>query len=128
MRRSPWSRSLQGAFLRHLPVVADGNVVGVTARGDLRGPEHFHGAALQPKPTDMAFPHRHPGYSVLFIDPKDNRANNTWAKETFAALVPFTRHGAYSNYMADDDLLSGVKRALAESSAAAGATTDRALA
>jgi FAD/FMN-containing dehydrogenase len=77
--------------------------------------EHFHGAALQPKPTDMAFPHRDPGYSVLIIaqwsDPKDNAKNITWAKETFAALEPFTRHGVYSNYMADDEQLTGVKRA-----------------
>ena len=80
--------------------------------------EHFHGAALRPKPTDMAFPHRDPGYSVLIIaqwsDPKDNTPNIAWAKETFAALEPFTCHGAYSNYMADDEPLSGVKRAFAE--------------
>ena len=80
--------------------------------------EHFHGVALRPKPTDMAFPHRDPGYSVLIIaqwsDPKDNTQNIAWAKETFAALEPFTRHGAYSNYMADDEPLAGVKRAFAE--------------
>ena len=80
--------------------------------------EHFHGAALRPKPTDMAFPHRHPGYSILIIaqwtDLKDNTPNIAWAKETFAALQPFTRHGAYSNYMADDEPLSGIKRAFAE--------------
>ena len=80
--------------------------------------EHFHGAALQPKPTDMAFPHRDPGYSVLIIaqwsDPKDNTPNIAWAKETFAALEPFTRQGAYSNYMADDEPLSAIKRAFAE--------------
>jgi FAD/FMN-containing dehydrogenase len=80
--------------------------------------EHFHGMALQPKPTDMAFPHRDPGYSVLIIaqwsDPKDNAQNIAWAKETFVALEPFTRYGAYSNYMADDEPLSGIKRAFAE--------------
>jgi FAD/FMN-containing dehydrogenase len=80
--------------------------------------EHFHGAALQPKPTDMAFPHRNPGYSVLIIaqwsDPNDNTPNIAWAKETFAALEPFTRRGAYSNYMADDEPLSGIKRAFGE--------------
>jgi FAD/FMN-containing dehydrogenase len=79
--------------------------------------EHFHGAALQPKPTDMAFPHRDPGYSILIIaqwsDPKDNAANIAWAKDTLAALEPFTSHGAYSNYMADDEPLSGVKHAFA---------------
>ena len=53
--------------------------------------------------------------SVLIIaqwsDPKDNAQNIAWAKETFAALEPFTRHGGYSNYMADDEPLAGVKRA-----------------
>ena len=77
--------------------------------------EHFHGAALQPKPTDMAFPHRDPGYSVLIIaqwsDPEDSAVNIAWAKETFTALEPFSRDGAYSNYMADDEPLSGVMRA-----------------
>jgi FAD/FMN-containing dehydrogenase len=80
--------------------------------------ENFHGVALKPRPTDTAFPHRDPGYSVLIIaqwsDPKDNAQNIAWAKETFAALEPFTRHGAYSNYMADDEPLSGVKRAFGE--------------
>jgi FAD/FMN-containing dehydrogenase len=80
--------------------------------------EHFHGAALRPKSTDMAFPHRDPGYSVLIIaqwsDPNDSPPNIAWAKETFAVLEPFTRHGAYSNYMADDEPLSGVMRAFAE--------------
>jgi FAD/FMN-containing dehydrogenase len=80
--------------------------------------EHFHGAALKPKPADTAFPHRDPGYSVLIIsqwtDPKDNARNIAWAKNTFAALQPFTRQGAYSNYMAGDEPLSGVKHAFAE--------------
>ena len=80
--------------------------------------EHFHGAALQPKPTDTAFPHRDPGYGVLIIaqwsDPKDNARNIAWAKETFAALEPFARNAAYSNYLADDEPLTGVKRAFAE--------------
>jgi FAD/FMN-containing dehydrogenase len=79
--------------------------------------EHIHGAALRPRSTDMAFPHRDPGYSVLIIaqwsDPGDSARNIAWAKETFAALAPFTRHGAYSNYMADDEKLDGVKRAFA---------------
>jgi FAD/FMN-containing dehydrogenase len=73
---------------------------------------------LRPKPTDTAFPHRDPGYSVLIIaqwlDPKDDPQNIAWAKETFAMLEAFTRHGAYSNYMADDEPLAGVKRAFAE--------------
>jgi FAD/FMN-containing dehydrogenase len=80
--------------------------------------EHLHGVALQPQPTDTAFPHRDRGYSVLIIaqwsDPKDNGQNIDWAKETFTALEPFTRRGAYSNYLADDEPLAGVKRAFTE--------------
>jgi FAD/FMN-containing dehydrogenase len=80
--------------------------------------EHFHGVALRPKPTDTAFPHRDPGYSVLIIaqwsDPAENGKNIAWAKESFAAMEPFTRQGAYSNYMTDDEALAGIKRAFAE--------------
>jgi len=49
-----------------------------------------------------------------WADPEDNMRNIAWARETFAALQPFTRQGAYSNYMADDEPLSGVKRAFAD--------------
>ena len=80
--------------------------------------EHFHGVALQRRPTDTAFPHRDPGYSILIIaqwsNPRDTAQNIAWAKETSAALAPFIRHGAYSNYMADDERLAGVKRAYGE--------------
>jgi len=80
--------------------------------------EHFHGAALRRASTDTAFPHRAPGYSVLIIaqwaDPTESEANIRWAKETFAALEPLTGDGAYSNYMDDDEPLSGVKRAFGE--------------
>jgi len=99
------------------------NLVGVLCEQFARCPspmsklilEHIHGAALTPKPSDTAFPHRDPGYSVLIIaqwsDPRENTANMAWAKETFTALEPFALRGAYSNYMADDERLSGIKRA-----------------
>ena len=80
--------------------------------------EHFHGAALRPKASDTALPHRDAGYSVLIIaqwrDPADNERNTTWAKETFALLEPFTRRGVYSNYMADDESQARVEQAYGE--------------
>ena len=80
--------------------------------------EHFHGAAVRPKPSDTAFPHRDAGYSVLIIaqwrDAADNERNITWAKETFALLEPFTRRSVYSNYMGDDEGLTRVRLAYGE--------------
>ena len=80
--------------------------------------EHFHGAAVRPKPRDTAFPHRDAGYSVLIIaqwrDAADNERNITWAKETFALLEPFTRRSVYSNYMGDDEGLTRVRLAYGE--------------
>ena len=80
--------------------------------------EHFHGAALRPKASDTALPHRDAGYSVLIIaqwrDPEDNERNSAWANETFALLEPFARGGAYSNYMAADESEARVKLAYGE--------------
>jgi FAD/FMN-containing dehydrogenase len=77
--------------------------------------EHMHGAVLHPRPSDTAFPHRTPGYSVLIIaqwrEPEDSERNIAWAKETYAALEPFLRRGVYSNYMSDDENLARVELA-----------------
>lgn len=74
---------------------------------------HVHGAALRPRPTDMAFPHRDPGYSVLIIaqwrEPEESERNIAWAKETYALLEPFLRPGVYSNYLSGDESLARLK-------------------
>ena len=80
--------------------------------------EHFHGAALRPEPSDMAFPHRNAGYSILIIsqwqDSEHNEQNIAWAKETYDRLAPYTQEGAYSNYMDDDESMARVRQAFGD--------------
>lgn len=80
--------------------------------------EHFHGAALRPKPSAMAFPHRDAGYSILIItqwtNPADNDRNIAWARQTYNLLVPHSREGAYSNYMDDDESTARVRQAFGD--------------
>ncbi len=80
--------------------------------------EHFHGAAMVPDPSAMAFPHRGAGYSILIIslwrEHEHNQANIAWARETFDRLAPYSRDIAYSNYMDDDEGLARVKQAFGD--------------
>ena len=69
--------------------------------------ERPHGAALEPSPTDTAFPHRSPGYSVLILgqwtDASQSDAIVEWVRNTFDLLGPHSEPGAYSNYLNDDE-------------------------
>jgi FAD/FMN-containing dehydrogenase len=69
--------------------------------------EDFHGAVTRVDPTSTAFPHRQPGFNLLVISswrhPSDTDAGIAWARDTFAALVPYTANRAYTNYLAADD-------------------------
>jgi FAD/FMN-containing dehydrogenase len=69
--------------------------------------EHFHGMVTHIPATATAYPHREPGYNLVLIaewlDPKDDEANITWARDTFAALAPHMAESAYVNYLGDDD-------------------------
>jgi FAD/FMN-containing dehydrogenase len=69
--------------------------------------EHFHGLVTRIPATDTAYPHREPGYNLVmtgqWLDPAEDEANITWAKETFAALAPHMADAAYVNYLGDDD-------------------------
>ena len=80
--------------------------------------EHFHGAALRQEPSAMAFPHRDEGYSILIItqwtDPADNDRNIGWARETYDLLSPYSREGAYTNYMDDDESMARVRLAFGD--------------
>ena len=80
--------------------------------------EHFHGAALRPDPSAMAFPHRSAGYSILIIsqwrDGEQNEPNIAWARETYDRLAPYSRNGAYSNYMDDDESMARVSQAFGD--------------
>jgi FAD/FMN-containing dehydrogenase len=75
--------------------------------------EHLHGAAARVDPAATAFPHRAEGYSVLVLaqwaEAKDTEANLAWARETFAALDPYTADRRYVNYLSHDE--DGASRA-----------------
>ena len=70
--------------------------------------EHFHGLVTRIPATATAYPHRQPGYNLVltaeWLDPADDQANISWAKETFAALTPHMADAAYVNYLDTDDL------------------------
>jgi len=76
--------------------------------------EHFHGAAVRRAPDATSFPHRREGYSILIIaqwqDKEVSEANIAWARETYERLRPHAGHGAYSNYMGDDEAVARVKQ------------------
>src|SRR5215212_4484240 len=69
--------------------------------------EDFHGAVTRVDPTSTAYPHRQAGFNLLVIsswrDASDTDAGIAWARDTFAALAPYTAERAYTNYLAADD-------------------------
>jgi FAD/FMN-containing dehydrogenase len=80
--------------------------------------EHFHGAALRPDRSAMAFPHRDAGYSILIISQwragEPDEPNIAWARETYDRLLPHSRDSAYTNYMDDDEGAVRVKQAFGD--------------
>ena len=69
--------------------------------------EHFHGAVTRVGVTDTAFPLRAVGYNLLvlseWVDPTNNDACIAWARNSYAAMQPFTGAGRYVNYLGDDE-------------------------
>jgi Berberine and berberine like len=69
--------------------------------------EHFHGAATRIPVNATAFPHRSVGYNAVIVSEWLDAALNarcvSWARETYAALSPFSAEGRYVNYLGDDE-------------------------
>src|SRR5262249_55941299 len=69
--------------------------------------EHFHGAVSRIGIGDTAFPHRAVGYNLVVLsewrDPAITDRCVTWARESFAAMAPFTTAGRYVNYLDASD-------------------------
>jgi hypothetical protein len=69
--------------------------------------EHFHGAATRIPVNATAFPHRSVGYNAVIISEWLDAALNarcvSWARETYAALSPFSTESRYVNYLGDDE-------------------------
>ncbi len=80
--------------------------------------ERPHGAALRRSPSEMAFPHRSAGFSILILsqwqDPRSTDANIAWARGTHDRLAGHAVDGAYSNYLGDDEALVRVRQAFGE--------------
>jgi len=77
--------------------------------------EHAHGAMTRIGATDTAFPHRAPGYNLVFLtqwtNPADTERNIAWTRESYAAMQPFVAAGRYVNYLGDDEAGDSVAHA-----------------
>ncbi len=69
--------------------------------------EHYHGAVSRVGVGDTAFPHRAVGYNLVVLSEWMDRAITdrcvAWARESFAAMAPFTAAGRYVNYLDASD-------------------------
>jgi len=69
--------------------------------------EHFHGAATRIPVNATAFPHRTVGYNAVVIsewmEPAITNRCIAWARDSYAALAPYTAAGRYVNYLGDDE-------------------------
>jgi FAD/FMN-containing dehydrogenase len=69
--------------------------------------EHFHGAVTRIGETETAFPHRAKGFNLLvlaeWLNANDTDACVAWARESYAATLPFMGTSRYVNYLADDE-------------------------
>jgi FAD/FMN-containing dehydrogenase len=64
---------------------------------------------------NTAVPHRDVGYNVLitgeWLDPAETEKNVAWARDTYAALEPYSSARRWLNYFSDDDGIDAVKAA-----------------
>ena len=69
--------------------------------------EHFHGAATRVPVDATAYALRMEGHNAVIIaewlDPGQDEACITWARETYARLQPFVSERRYLNYLDRDD-------------------------
>ena len=78
--------------------------------------EYFHGQATRVAVDATAVPHRGEGFNCLivgeWIDPDTTAANIAWARETYAAMEPFTADQLrYVNYLDEDDMADAARTA-----------------
>ena len=69
--------------------------------------EHFHGAATRIPANRTAYALRSEGYNMLFLgqwtDAADDETCITWARNSYASLLPHVGASRYLNYMGADD-------------------------
>jgi FAD/FMN-containing dehydrogenase len=78
--------------------------------------ENFHGAAARVPVGNTAYALRATGYNAgifaQWTDPAENDTCTRWAKESYAAVKPFTGAKRYVNYLDADDSAGGVLEAV----------------
>ena len=109
----------KGHFVRELPDEAiDKLVERVTALGRPPGAillESLHGASKDVDPESAALGYRDAAFNVSvmasWLDPAEDDEEVSWARETAAALEPWSTSGGYANYMQADEPIERVRAA-----------------
>jgi FAD/FMN-containing dehydrogenase len=77
--------------------------------------ESLHGAPKEVEPASAALGYRDAAFNVSvmasWIDPANDKESITWARETAAAIEPWSVSGGYANYMQADEPLHRVRAA-----------------
>jgi FAD/FMN-containing dehydrogenase len=77
--------------------------------------ESLHGAPKEVEPASAALGYRDAAFNVSvmanWIDPANDKESITWARETAAAIEPWSVSGGYANYMQADEPLDRVRAA-----------------
>jgi FAD/FMN-containing dehydrogenase len=78
--------------------------------------EHFHGAAARVPVTHTAYALRKTGFNLVILSQWMEGADDgrcvTWARESYAALQPFTGSNRYLNYIDHDEVADTTLRAV----------------
>jgi FAD/FMN-containing dehydrogenase len=109
----------KGHFVRELPdELIDLIVERMTALGRPPGAilfESLHGAPKDVDPDSAALGYRDAAFNISvmasWLDPAEDDEEIAWARETAAALEPWSTSGGYANYMQADEPIERVRAA-----------------
>jgi FAD/FMN-containing dehydrogenase len=109
----------KGHFVAELPDELIDDLIGrITALGRLPGGiliESLHGAPKEVAPASAALGYRDAAFNVSVMaswtDPAHDEESVAWARETAAAIEPWSVSGGYANYMQADEHLERVRAA-----------------